>query len=95
MGFLGISDGGGGGNGAILGQSKAPVKQAAVLMLTRELLDVNVCEEVPRPAVRSTQGPNNLAWLHSVSLWPRCVLSCMETTTADDQIFQLLIHLTV
>ena len=88
MGFLGTSDRGGGGNGAILGQSKAPVKQAAVLMLTRELLDVNICEEVQRPAVRSTQGPNNLAR-------PWCVLSCMETTTAEDQIFQLLIYLTV
>lgn len=33
----------GGGNGAILGISKAPVRQDAVLM-ARKLLDVNVCE---------------------------------------------------
>lgn len=72
MGFLGMSKQGG-GNGAILGQSKAPVKQATVLMLTRELLDVNLCEEVQRPAVRSTQGPSSLTWLHSVSLWPQRV----------------------
>lgn len=71
------------------------MKQATVLMLTRELLDVNLCEEVQRPAVRSTQGPSSLTWLHSVSLWPQCVLGCMETTTADDPIFQLQIHLTV
>lgn len=70
------------------------MRQAAVLNLTRKLLDVNVCEAVKRPAVRTIQGLHNLAWLHSVSLWSQCVLSCVETTQADDQIFQLQIHLT-
>lgn len=51
----------GGGNEAVLGIAKAPVRQDAVLMMTRKLLDVNVCEAVKRPAVRTTQGPNNLA----------------------------------
>lgn len=58
----------GGGNEASLGIAEAPVRQDAVFMMTRELLDVNVCEVVERPAVRTAQGPNNLAWLHSVSL---------------------------
>lgn len=50
------------------GIAEAPVRQDAVFMMTRELQDVNVCEVVERPAVRTAQGPNNLAWLHSVSL---------------------------
>lgn len=51
MGFPGTREGGrgGGGNGAILGISKAPVRQEAGLM-ARKLLAVNVCEEVMWPA---------------------------------------------
>lgn len=55
-------------NEAILGIAKAPVRQDAVLMTTRKLLSVNVYETVKTPAVRTTQGPNNLVWLHSGSL---------------------------
>lgn len=57
-----------GGNKTILGTAKAPMRQDAVFMITRKLLVVNVCEAVKRPSVRTTQGPNNLAWLHFVSL---------------------------
>lgn len=47
----------GGGNEASLGIADAPVRQDAVLMMTRELLDVNVCELVERPVVRTAWGP--------------------------------------
>lgn len=56
------------GNGDVFVISKSPVRQDAVLMMTGKLLDVSVCEMMKRPVVRTTQGPNNLAWLHSVSL---------------------------
>lgn len=69
MGFSGSREKrAGGGNKTILGTAKAPVRQDAVFMMTRKLLDVNVCEAVKRPLVRTTQGPNNLVWLHFASL---------------------------
>lgn len=79
----------GGGNEASLGIAEALVRQDAVFMMTRKLLDVNVCEVVERPAVGKPGGPVTSHGFTLCLFSPSFVLSFMETTKADDQIFQL------
>lgn len=70
------------------------MRQDAVLM-ARKLLDINVCEAVLWPAWSENNPGVTLHGFILCLFSPQFVLSCMETTKADNRVFQLQIHLMV